>query len=195
MVGSCLFIFCCQFKKKGNFMSEKKKEIRAWIIDLAIAVLIAAAVSMVMKPTIVKETSMEPNFHDGDYLILNRLKTPEVGDVIVFRSDVSDKETGKKLLIKRVIAKEGDSIKITEFGDSCKVLVNGEKEKDTYTKEGTSASGSDVDIEKIPSGEYFVMGDNRDVSFDSRDIGCIKKKDVVGTVMARLYPFNKVKIF
>ena len=95
------------------------------IKDVIIAVVIALVIIQFVKPTIVMESSMEPNFYQGDYLFVYRMAykfsaTPEKGDVIIFKSDLQTEKGDKKLLIKRVVGVPGDEISI----HNGKVLIN-----------------------------------------------------------------------
>ena len=178
--------------RKGwnRFMKE-------FIKDLAIAVIIVAAVSFVIKPTIVKQQSMEPTLNANDYLILNKLSYfhkdhPQYGDIIVFQSDLEkDDGSGKKLLIKRVIGVEGDVISIRDG----KVYRNGEELDEPYIHgQETLEEDMEIDEMKIGPDELFCMGDNRQNSKDSRssDVGNVDEDAVVGKAVVRLYPFNKI---
>lgn len=91
------------------------KNVLEWIKDILIAVVIAALILVFLKPIIVQQQSMEPNFHAGDYLLTSRqayrfFGDPERGDVIVFRSELLDDEGNEKCLIKRVIGLPGDVV-------------------------------------------------------------------------------------
>lgn len=164
---------------------------KEWIKDIIIAAVIAIIVIQFVKPTIVKESSMEPNFYENDYLFISKMtykfSEPRLGDVIVFHSSLTTANGDEKLLIKRVIGVEGDRIDIKD-GET---YVNGEKLEEAYTKDGVT-NGS-IDGLVVPEGEVFCMGDNRLVSIDSRtsEVGCIKVKNIVGRVFFRVYPFNK----
>lgn len=175
-------------------MGKQKKERSVaweWVKDILIAVIIAAVIVQVIKPTIVKERSMEPNFYGNDYLFVYRLaykgdNEPKKGDVIVFRSDLETDNGKKKLLIKRVIGVPGDQISIHN-GD---VYINGEADDQSYTLSGETVG----DVEAtVPEGKLFCMGDNRDVSIDSRSdsVGMVDQDRIYGKVVLRLYPFNK----
>ena len=93
---------------------------KEFIKDLIIAIVIVVAVTMVIKPTIVKESSMESTLYENNYLFVNKLAYqfkdhPNRGDIIVFKSNIDNTEDGgKKLLIKRVIGIEGDTITIED---------------------------------------------------------------------------------
>ena len=93
---------------------------KEFIKDIIIALIIVAAITVVIKPTIVKESSMEPTLYENNYLIIYKLAYfhkdhPGYGDIVVFRSDIDkDDGTGKKLLIKRVIGVEGDVMTISD---------------------------------------------------------------------------------
>lgn len=175
---------------------DKFQIVKEWLKDILIAVLIAATVMIFIKPTIVKEHSMEPNFYENDYLLISRQsynlfgEKPKEGDVIVFRSDIITNSGKHKLLIKRIIGIPGDKITVNDG----KVFVNGKRDKDFYTKDKYT-NGEIVDL-VVPKGEYFVMGDNRKVSLDSRftQVGFVKKDAIVGKVICRLYPFNKISL-
>lgn len=132
------------------------------IKSLVFAAVIALAINIFIKPVIVRGPSMEPTFRDGDFLIVDKNEDIDRDDVIVFKQDGT-------YLIKRVIAKEGDRI----FVDGNTEHVNDDKYKDAI------AVGQD---------EWFVMGDNRNNSYDSREFGCIKSDDIVGVVAVRLFP-------
>lgn len=177
--------------------SETKKQIiLEWVRDIIIAVLIAVAISMVIKPTVVKESSMEPNFYANDYLFLNRLaykfgNEPEKGDVIVFRShsdNLLDDKGKNKLLIKRVIGVPGDKIKIT----GGQVYINGEPDDQSYTNDGDTTG--EVSEMTVPDGGLFCMGDNRRVSVDSRskDVGFVDQDTIVGKAVFRLLPLSSI---
>ena len=161
-----------------------------------IAVAIAALVLVFLKPIIVQQQSMEPNFHAGDYLLTSRqayrlFGDPERGDVIVFRSELLDDEGNEKCLIKRVIGLPGDVVEIkTGY-----VYLNGEKIDEPYVKE--QGISGEMDAVTVPENQLFVMGDNRGVSEDSRSarVGTISEDTIVGKVFIRLYPFNSIKIF
>lgn len=164
-----------------------------WVIEIGVAVLIALLIIQIVRPTVVRETSMLPNFHDGDYLFVYRLayrgdNTPKKGDVIVFRSDLTTASGKDKMLIKRVIGVPGDRITI----ENNMVWINGKLDKQTYTHD-KATNGTLVNY-KVPKGKYFCMGDNRFVSVDSRyaSVGPVEKSRIVGKVVFRLYPFNKI---
>lgn len=172
------------------------KNVLEWIKDILIAVVIAALVLVFLKPIIVQQQSMEPNFHAGDYLLTSRqayrfFGDPERGDVIVFRSELLDDEGNEKCLIKRVIGLPGDVVEIK----SGYVYVNGEEIDEPYVKE--QGISGEMDAVTVPENELFVMGDNRGVSEDSRSarVGTISEDTIVGKVFVRLYPFSSIKTF
>jgi signal peptidase I len=174
---------------------ERKKIAIEWLKDIIIAVVIAVVIVQFIKPTIVKESSMEPNFYSNDYLFINKMAykfnhTPKKGDVIVFKSNLTTDTGKKKLLIKRVIGLPGDHIDIKNG----KVYINGKEDSQSYTMSGETIGS--IDGLTIPKGKLFCMGDNRDVSIDSRyeEVGCVSESKVVGKVIFRLFPFNKIGV-
>ena len=172
-------------------MSDNLKE---WIKDILWAVLIAFLVLQFIMPTVVKESSMENTLVENDYLIVSKKAYKlfgecERGDIIVFQSSIPLAGTNtNKLLVKRIIAVGGDTIKISNGS----VYLNGEELVEDYIKDGTT-NGNIAEI-TIPEGYLFCMGDNRLVSRDSRDetVGFVNVNDVKGKVVFRLYPFNKI---
>lgn len=173
-------------------MSDKlKKEIIDWIKTIVISLGLAFLIVQVIKPTIVSGESMYPTLNDKDYLILNRLsyKFGEVkrGDIIVFKTDLKQDNGKEKDLIKRVIAVPGDHLAITDS----KVYLNNNLIDEPYID--NAYTSGDIDI-VIPDGKVFVMGDNRENSKDSRseDVGLVNMDDILGEVMIRLLPLNKV---
>jgi signal peptidase I len=165
---------------------------KGWIKDIIIAGLIALLVMTFIKPTIVKESSMEPTLYANNYLFLSkqayRCSEPKRGDIIVFHTDLTTSEGQEKLLIKRVIAIQGDTITIEDGS----VYVNGAELSEPYIA-GSETSGY-IDNFKVPDGMIFAMGDHRSVSIDSRDdrVGCVPVDLIVGKAFLRLYPFNKI---
>ena len=173
-------------------MSDKlKKEIIDWIKTIGISLVLAFLIVQVVKPTIVSGESMYPTLNNKDYLILNRLsyKFGDVkeGDIIVFKTDLKQDNGKDKDLIKRVIATGGDHLVIKDS----KVYVNDKLLNEPYID--NAYTSGDIDI-VIPKGKVFVMGDNRENSKDSRseDVGLVDENDILGEVMIRLFPLNKI---
>ena len=166
---------------------------KEFIKDLIIALVIVLAITFAVKPTIVKESSMEPTLYENNYLFINKLAyinkdCPEYGDIIVFKSNIEkDDGNGTKLLIKRVIGVEGDVVDIS----GGEVYINGKKLEEDYTLEDITAG--DITDYKVPHDEVFVMGDNRGISLDSRseEVGTVKEDDILGKAFVRLYPFSE----
>lgn len=168
---------------------------KAWIRDIAIAVLIAFLVLQFVKPTIVKESSMQPTLYENNYIFLSKqayglFGEPEHGDIVVFHTDMKT-ETGKeKLLIKRIIGLPGDVIDL----QNGKVYLNGEELSEDYILESETLPHDNGEHFEVPEGVVFAMGDNRRVSIDSRykDVGFIPIDEIVGKAFVRLYPFNEI---
>lgn len=168
--------------------------VKSLIKDIIIAAILAAVVISFVRPTIVKQTSMQDTLNPNDYIIMYRRaysgdKDPKRGDIVIFKSKLQDENGKDKLLIKRVIALPGDKITINDG----KVYINDKEYDESYLKDGYT-TGS-VNNFKVPKGEYFVMGDNRAVSIDSRysEVGCVKKDAIKGRAVLRLFPFTKIR--
>jgi signal peptidase I len=172
---------------------RRKRAVLDFVRDMAVAFLIAIVVVQFFRPTVVRQSSMLPNFEDGDYLIVSRQAyklfggDPDRGDVIVFDSHRKSEDGSEKYLIKRVIGLPGETITIT--GGT--VYINGEALDQSYTMDGTT-SGEIIDY-VIPEDTYFCCGDNRLNSLDSRseEIGVVSRDSIFGKVVFRLYPFSK----
>lgn len=187
-----------------EFMDDQKKtrfsKSLSFIGELIKTVLISLAIILpiryfIIQPFYVKGASMEPNFYDKDYLIINeliyRLEEPKRGDIIVFRNPRNTEE----FFIKRVIGLPHDKIKIY---NNRVYLYNEENSdgvelKEYYLPDGRETRGNEV-IE-VKDDEYYVLGDNRDRSLDSRVFGPINKDSMVGKVWLRGWPLNNVTIF
>lgn len=147
------------------------------------------------KPFYVKGASMEPNFFDREYLIIDevsyRLTTPRRGDVVVFRYPVNRKE----FFLKRIIGLPGERVKIK---DGQVIIYNQENLEGMVLGEGylpaSLKSRPDTDV-NLKADEYFLLGDNRNSSFDSRFFGAVKEADLVGRVWLRGWPFDRAKVF
>lgn len=165
------------------------KEIYPYLIIIIAVVLFR---TFIATPVRVDGSSMDSTLKDGDILILNKLdKNYERFDIVVINVKI-DGKTSK--LVKRIIGLPGENIK---YEDN-ELYINGKKIEDVTPERTSNFSLSDLyDLEKIPDDSYFVMGDNRLYSRDSRDytVGFIKKEDIVGTTTIRLFPFNKIGKF
>lgn len=133
---------------------------------------------------------MEPNFHDGEYLLIDkvsyRFKTPQRGDIVVFISP----EDGKLHFIKRIIGLPGEEIEITQNT----IYINSKRLSEPYLGRGEQTLIENnflADFETtIGQGEFFVLGDNRQNSKDSRSIGLIDKRNITGRAFVIIFPLK-----
>ncbi|MBI1961043.1 MAG: signal peptidase I [Candidatus Liptonbacteria bacterium] len=158
-------------------------------------IIITVVRSVLVQPFLVSGASMEPNFSNGDYLLIDeltyRFRQPERGEVVVFRYP-KDPDV---FYIKRVLGLPGERVTVKDGGMT---IENGEYPRgmnidEAYLPAGLETRG-DVDVDLGP-GEYFVLGDNRQYSYDSRSWGAVAKDKIVGVVRLRLWPLNKVWAF
>lgn len=164
---------------------------------LVIAIIIIVPIRLfIAEPFIVSGSSMLPNFHDREYLIINKAVylagSPKRGDVIVLKYPKNTKE----YFIKRVIGLPGDTIKIDKGSVYITNLENpnGHQLDEKYLPAGLVTYGS-PEVVTLKSGEYYVLGDNRGASSDSRFWGILPEKDIVGKAFIRVLPINKFTIF
>lgn len=175
-----------QEETKDNSFVSFIKELPLLII---VAFLVAWAIkSFIIQPFFIPSGSMEPTFYDGDHVLVNkfiyRFSEPKRGDVIVFKYPL-DKT---KDYIKRIIAVGGETIEVRS-GD---VFINGKEIYEPYLK--SNVVGSDFGPVKIPKNKYFVLGDNRDNSSDSRTWGLLPPKNILGKAIVLYWPLNRVGI-
>lgn len=181
-------------------MKKIWKEVIEWVKSFALALVIFVILTAFGDVTQVYGQSMEPTLHQNDQLVYSKLSGVERGDIVIVRSEIklTDSELSKmnmvqkwkigdyKPLIKRVIAVAGDEVLI----ENGQVFINGVDLTEEYIG-GVNTPG-DVHIEAIPSGYFFVMGDNRLNSLDSRSkrVGLVHQEQIEGKVLVRIFPFD-----
>lgn len=172
-------------RQRRLLLTENAKII---VKDIIIACVLTLLLATFIRPTVVRETSMEPSIEPGDYLLMSRqayrFGELERGDIVIFNSELKLDEDHNKLLIKRVIALPGDRISIS--GGT--VYINGEALYEDYIAEGGTPGY--VEEFTLKEGQIFVMGDHREVSVDSRSLGPIDEDCVVGRAVFRLWPLS-----
>jgi len=152
---------------------NKFKEIIPYIVILIVVILIR---SFIVTPVRVNGPSMDKTLKDKEIMILNKLASIKRGDIVVV-------DIGSEKVIKRIIGLPGDSIYCQEG----KLYINDKLYKENYTSSDTN----DFTKEYLNDDEYFVMGDNRAVSMDSRTFGPVSKKQILGVSNFVLFPFNR----
>ena len=161
------------------------KIIKEWIIPIVCAVILATLINKFLVFKVVVPTgSMEPAVMPGDQIFATKIYNPSKikrGEIVVFK-----KEGEKELLLKRVIGLPGDTIQIKDGG---KVYINGELLNEPYVKYTDPLGGT----YHVPAGEYFMLGDNRANSRDSRywKDPYIPGDNIVAKAWLRVYPFNR----
>ena len=168
-----------------------KKEILQTLLYIVIVVLaVLFVVNFVAQRTRVSGPSMYPTLEDGDNLIVEkityRFRDPERFDVIIFPHEEDGEEV---YFIKRIIGLPGETIQIDAEGN---IYIDGELLEEEYGYETISNAGLASDPITLGEDEYFVMGDNRNNSLDSRyeEVGNILGEDIVGRAWVRIYPFD-----
>ena len=168
-------------RHKRNYRSTLLSTVSALMIVAAVAVL----VSMLWLPVLqVVGESMMPTVAEGEIILAPRGSRFEVGDVIAFYYN-------NKILVKRVIANMGDWVDIDQDGN---VYVNSVLLDEPYVSEKAFGDCNITLPYQVPDGKIFVMGDHRATSADSRNtaVGCVSEEQIVGRVMLRVWPPNKI---
>lgn len=154
------------------------KELTPYLIIIIAVVLIK---SFIFTPIVVNGESMMNTLHNNDIMILDKIGIKLRG---IKRFDIVVIQTGKNKIIKRVIALPGETI---EYKGN-QLYINDKKVDDPYPNVNTS----DINRLKVPDNMYYVLGDNRVDSVDSRILGPIAKRDILGHATFIIYPFNRI---
>lgn len=169
-------------------MAEEKKK-GSWLLPIIVAVTVAFIVrSFFIAPYVVEGASMEPSLYDRDRILVNKTASwigeYDHGDVIIIEGE------NNRHYIKRVIAKPGETLEMADGS----LYVEGEEIDEPYLNE-TSLYEESIDELTMPEDEYFVMGDNRSNSLDSRNgLGHIQEDDIVGRSAVVFYPFDNIQL-
>lgn len=184
----------------GKFFETAKETIKFIIISLIIVVPFRMFVA---QPFIVSGASMEPNFQNGDYLIVDelsyRLRTPERGEVVILKA-----KNSAVFYIKRVIGLPNEKIEIRDgkvyvyYAYNEAELLHGEQgeaNKSGLKLQEEYLNGAETypdETFNLKNDEYLVLGDNRTQSLDSRSFGAIKRKSIIGRALVRLWPISDI---
>jgi len=188
-------------KRNKNREIGYSKPVLRFIFELVKITFISLAIIIpvryfLVQPFYVKGASMEPSFYDHEYLIINeinyRFAKPERGDVIVFRYPLDPSQ----YFIKRIVGMPGERIKI----EKGRVKIFNQKypegiflDESNYLLPGTRTPGK-IDV-TLQENEYFVLGDNRNSSLDSRGFGPVPKENIVGKAWFRGWPVERIGVF
>ena len=166
-----------------------KRFIKELIPYIVIVIVVVLFRTFIATPVVVDGPSMDPTLRNGQLLILEKLdKNYKRMDIVIVKTKI---DGSKERLVKRIIGLPGESIEYKHD----KLYVNGKVVEDEFASITDRFSIEKLyKTKKIPNGYYFVMGDNRNVSLDSRDkrLGFVKKEDIVGKAIFRIFPFNKI---
>ena len=165
------------------------KIIKEFIPYAVIIVVVILFRTFLFTPVVVVGDSMVPTLKDGQVLLLNKISY-QLHDIKRF--DIVVIKIGKKEIIKRVIGLPGETI---EYKDNI-LYINGEKLDNDYNFETEDFTTEDIGVDlynKIPENKYLVLGDNRKVSADSRIVGFIDKKDILGKTNLSIWPIKTIK--
>lgn len=168
-------------QRKKQYSSTTRNTIYVMIVVAAVAILVATLWMPVLR---IYGTSMTPTLEEGNIVLSLRGADFQTGDIVAFYYE-------NKLLVKRCIAGPSDWVEITEQGD---VLVNGEMLDEPYIDEKAYGDVTITFPYQVPEGRYFVLGDHRSTSADSRlaIIGCVAEEQIVGRIVFKLLPFDEM---
>lgn len=187
-----------QSGNKNTFENNSQSQsVGSFIWDLVKILIIAVIIivpfrTFVAEPFVVSGSSMLPNYHNGDYLIIDRLSyitgVPKRGDVIVLKYP----KDNTQFFIKRIIGLPGETVRLSQ---GHVVIINNEHPEgwqinEPYLSSAIETLGKTEPV-TLGSSEYFVLGDNRTASSDSRVWGILPTDDIVGRVWARVYHFKE----
>jgi len=174
-------------RERLRYQKKYRQTLRTTVYALVVVAAAAVIMATIFFPVLkVSGSSMEPTLSDEDVIILFQNNQFETGDLVGFYYQ-------NKLLLKRVIAGPGDIVDIDEKGN---VYVNDELIDEPYVTE-KSLGETDLDYPyQVPENRYFVMGDNRSTSIDSRSsaIGCVETDQIVGKVVLRIWPLKRLSL-
>ncbi len=171
-------------------MTRKKGWVREWTETLVVALALALLIrTFAMQVFFIPSGSMEPTLDIGDRLIVNKLtfkfREPARFDIIVFRFPYSKPGEENRDFIKRVLGLPGETLQIKDGV----VYINGKPLEEKHTMNRDTANFGPV---VIPSDSYFVMGDNRPNSADSRYWGMLPKRYLIGPAVVRIWPLTRL---
>ncbi|PJA47390.1 signal peptidase I [Candidatus Uhrbacteria bacterium CG_4_9_14_3_um_filter_36_7] len=194
------------FEDNGNHSFWQRKfgptlgAVLAFFVEIVQIIIISAAIIIpiryfLIQPFYVRGASMEPSFYDNEYLIIDeisyRFREPQRGEIVVFRYPLDTSE----FFIKRVVAIPGDTIEISDQ----KIRIYNEDHLNGVLLDETSYLFEEPtpghQKRTLNQDEYFVLGDNRDASLDSRSFGPITKQDMIGRVWIRGLPVSRIHVF
>lgn len=169
--------------KREQYKRRYKRTMKSTVFALITAAAVAVLVATLWMPVLrIFGTSMAPTLEEGEIVIAVKDKNLEVGDIIAFYY-------GNKVLIKRFIAGSGSWVDVQEDGT---IFVDGKELDEPYLSK--KAFGiSDLEYPyQVPEGTYFLVGDERDTSVDSRhsSVGCVDDEQIVGKIVYRVWPFE-----
>ena len=172
------------YRWKKAYFKALSGTIQVLTMVAAVAALIATLVLPVLQ---IEGTSMEPTLKNGDIVLLTKTTSFGYGDICGFAWN-------NKILIKRVIGIPGDWIEIDTDGT---VYLNGERLDEPYAEQ---IAFGECDLEfpyQVPQEQYFVLGDMRESSIDSRNtlVGCVENGQIIGKIILRIWPFKSLRIF
>lgn len=173
--------------KRESHKERYLKMLKSTILTLVVVVSFGAIIATLVMPVLqISGNSMSPTFNNEEIVLALKKVNYDSGDIIAFYQ-------GNKILIKRIIAKSGDWVDIDKNGN---VYVNGKILEEKYIK-NKSYGNTDIKLPyQIPDSKYFVLGDDRENSIDSRNsqVGSVDKSDVVGKITFKVWPLTKFKI-
>ncbi|WEV50304.1 signal peptidase I [Lactobacillus sp. ESL0731] len=188
--------------KKANKQNEEES-LGKFILDVVVMMVVILGIfwlvfTYALSNDSVSGPSMQPTFENNDRLISVRHFEPKRNDVVVLLAPKAANDVPGALYIKRIIGLPGD--KLVSKND--KMYINGKLFKEPYLdnslKQADNAAGQTYTTNftyKVPKGYYWVMGDHRDISKDSHIFGPVKRNALVGKVVLRYWPFNKIQGF